>query len=89
MGKLLQIIAIVIILAALAAAIALLAADPATAQLRALVILPWALSAILSGILLAAFGSMLRQLSAIRAATERQAALFQAILDRRAPTAAQ
>lgn len=38
MGKLLQIIAIVIILAALAAAIALLAADPATAQLRALVI---------------------------------------------------
>lgn len=89
MGKLLQIIGIVTILAALAAAIALLATDPATAQLRALVVLPWALSAILSGILLAAFGSMLRQLSAIRAATEHQAALFQAILDRRAPTAAQ
>ncbi|WP_077967925.1 hypothetical protein [Ensifer adhaerens] len=89
MGKLLQIIGIVIILAALAAAVTLLAVDPATAQFRALVVLPWVLSAILIGILLAAFGAMLRQLSAIRAATEQQAALFQAILDRRAPTTAQ
>ncbi|OCP11142.1 MULTISPECIES: hypothetical protein [unclassified Ensifer] len=88
MGKLLQIIGIVIIIAAAVVATATLAVDPATAQLRALMVLPWALSAILSGILLTAFGSMLRQLSAIRAATERQAALFQAILDRRTPAAA-
>ncbi|MBD9558382.1 hypothetical protein ACI2KT_32970 [Ensifer adhaerens] len=89
MGKLLQIIGIVIIVAAIVVGLAMLVGDPATAYLRALSILPWTWSAILTGILLAAFGSMLRQLSAIRAATERQATLFQAILDRRAPTTAQ
>jgi O-antigen ligase len=46
----------------------------------------WAIPAIVGFVLIAAFGSMLGQLKAIRAATERQAEAFQKIADRR-PTA--
>jgi hypothetical protein len=48
-------------------------------------LLPWAVPAVVGFIIIAAFGNMLGQLKAIRAATERQAAVFQAIADRRAP----
>jgi hypothetical protein len=48
-------------------------------------LLPWAVPAIVGFIMIAAFGNMLGQLKAIRVATERQAALFQAMTDRRAP----
>jgi hypothetical protein len=43
----------------------------------------WAIPAVVGFVLIAAFGSMLGQLKAIRAAAERQAEAFQAIVDRR------
>lgn len=48
-----------------------------------LAILPWAFPAIASGLLLVAFGAMLDQLTAIRAAAERQTEIFEQLLERR------
>lgn len=48
-----------------------------------LAILPWAFPAIASGLLLVAFGAMLDQLAAIRAAAERQTEIFEQLLERR------
>jgi hypothetical protein len=46
-------------------------------------LLPWALPAIVGFVMVAAFGNMLGQLKAIRAASERQADMFQSIMDSR------
>jgi hypothetical protein len=43
--------------------------------------LPWAAPAFVGFVLIAAFGSMLAQLKAIRAATERQAEILQKLLE--------
>jgi uncharacterized membrane protein len=48
-----------------------------------LAILPWAFPAIAGGLLLVAFGAMLDHLTAIRAAAERQAEIFEQLLERR------
>ncbi|MGF9566888.1 hypothetical protein AAIH70_25605 [Neorhizobium sp. BT27B] len=45
--------------------------------------LPWAAPALVGFVLVAAFGSMLAQLKAIRAASERQADIFQKLFDRK------
>ncbi|MDK1492297.1 hypothetical protein QN219_19885 [Sinorhizobium sp. 7-81] len=50
-----------------------------------LAVLPWAFPAIAGGLILVAFGSMLDHLAAIRSAAEKQADIFQKLLDRRAP----
>ena len=46
-------------------------------------LLPWGVPAIVGFIIIAAFGNMLGQLKAIRTATERQAEIFQSMVDRR------
>lgn len=46
-------------------------------------LLPWAIPAIVGFIMIAAFGNMLGQLKAIRAASERQADIFQKLFDRK------
>lgn len=46
-------------------------------------LLPWAVPAIVGFIMIAAFGNMLYQLKAIRAASERQADMFQRMIERR------
>lgn len=43
-------------------------------------LLPWAIPAIVGFVLVAAFGNMLFQLKAIRAATERQGEMFSEIM---------
>ena len=43
-------------------------------------LLPWALPAIVGFVMVAAFGNMLGQLKAIRAASERQAEMFSEIM---------
>lgn len=45
--------------------------------------LPWALPAMVAFVMIAAFGNMLSQLKAIRASSEKQAELFQSIMDSR------
>lgn len=55
----------------------------AAASIVFLGLLPWAVPAIFGCILVVAFGNMLAQLKAIRAASERQVELFQSIMDRR------
>ncbi|WP_288427085.1 hypothetical protein [uncultured Agrobacterium sp.] len=45
--------------------------------------LPWAVPAIVGFVMIAAFGNMLGQLKAIRAASERQAEMFAEIMTRR------
>jgi hypothetical protein len=45
--------------------------------------LPWAAPAFVAFVLIAAFGSMLAQLKAIRASTERQADNLQGLYDRK------
>jgi hypothetical protein len=46
-------------------------------------VLPWAFPAIAGGLLLVAFGAMLDHLAAIRSAADRQADIFQQLLERR------
>ena len=46
-------------------------------------LLPWAVPAIIGCVIIAAFGNMLGQLKAIREASEKQAEMFQSILDGR------
>jgi hypothetical protein len=48
-------------------------------------ILPWSFPAIAGGLILVAFGSMLDHLAAIRSAAERQADIFQQLIERRNP----
>ena len=43
-------------------------------------LLPWAIPALVGFVMVAAFGNMLSQLKAIRAASERQAEMFQEIM---------
>lgn len=47
--------------------------------------LPWAFPAIAGGLILVAFGAMLDHLAAIRAASQRQAEIFEQLLARRGP----
>jgi len=71
MATILEIAGALIVLLTLAAAAVIMsqAHDPSALIL----LLPWALPSILGGVIVAAFGSMLAQLVAIRKATERQA----------------
>ncbi|MDW9550853.1 hypothetical protein [Sinorhizobium meliloti] len=46
-------------------------------------VLPWAFPAVAGGLLLVAFGAMLDHLAAIRSAADRQADIFQQLLERR------
>ncbi len=52
-------------------------------MLTLLSLLPWAVPAIIGCIIIAAFGNMLGQLKAIREASEKQAEVFQTILERK------
>ncbi|WP_457583623.1 hypothetical protein [Ensifer canadensis] len=83
MDTLLKVAGALVILISAGAAVA--ATMPSFGAPAVMLALQWALPAIGIGIALAAFGSMLGQLKRIRLAAERQADLFQSILDRRQP----
>ncbi|MBZ7922211.1 malate:quinone oxidoreductase [Ensifer adhaerens] len=70
-------------------AIALQATVPSFGWLGIVLALQSAAPTIGAGIALAAFGSLLAQLKKIRLATERQADLFQSIVERRSQPAAE
>ena len=53
------------------------------AMLALVASMTWALPAVVGFVIIAAFGSMLGQLKAIRAASERQAEMFQVIMSSR------
>lgn len=71
MDKFLEIVGIVIVLLTLLVAVVITANSGNANTL--FYILPWAVPSVIGGVVLAAFGSMLEQLKAIRAATEFQA----------------
>ncbi|MBB6509392.1 MULTISPECIES: hypothetical protein [Rhizobium/Agrobacterium group] len=83
MGKVLMWIGWIGIVLVVCALVALMASagQGSYALLALLAALPWAAPAFIGSVLVAAFGSMLLQLNAIRAATERQAELFAQLLD--------
>lgn len=83
MGKFLEFLGGAITIGALVLLALMLAPSPDIATLFA--ILPWAFPAIAAGLLLVTFGAMLDHLAAIRAAAERQADIFQQLLERRTP----
>ncbi|MDM9627246.1 hypothetical protein QTL95_15165 [Rhizobium sp. S152] len=77
MAKILQIIGVLIVLAVLIALLFLVAIGSSASVL--FVALPWAIPSIVCGILIAAFGSMLEQLVAIRLTAEKQTAILEEI----------
>ncbi|WP_320203991.1 hypothetical protein [Agrobacterium rosae] len=82
MDKFLQIIGALGVCLVLLATIAMLVnSGGGTAAFIILMgLLPWSIPAIVGFVLVAAFGSMLSQLKAIRSASERQAEMFSQIL---------
>ncbi|MDX3929195.1 MAG: hypothetical protein QHC90_25765 [Shinella sp.] len=80
MDKFLEIIGLLIVVVTLFLMVAVVkqSGDAVTLVLS----LSWAVPAIIGGVILAAFGSMLGQLKAIRANSEKQTELFQSLLDR-------
>ncbi|WEX79005.1 hypothetical protein PYH37_003978 [Sinorhizobium numidicum] len=83
MGKFLEILGGIVTIGTLA----LTATTLTPLDIRTLLtVLPWAFPAIAGGLILVAFGAMLDHLAAIRTASERQAEIFQQLLDRRAPS---
>ncbi|KQY20763.1 hypothetical protein [Rhizobium sp. Root483D2] len=81
MDKFLEVVGIAIVLLTLGALLLLVAG--AQSPLILLPALPWAIPSIIGGVVIAAFGSMLGQLKAIRDAAERQAAILQRMLNNR------
>lgn len=87
MDTFLKIAGAVVIVVSLA--IALRVTVPSFGSVGIILALQSASPAIGAGVALAAFGSMLGQLKKIRLAAERQADLFQSILERRSQPAAE
>ncbi len=83
MGKFLEFLGGAIVIGTLVVLASMLMPSPDVRTLLA--VLPWAIATIAGGLVLVAFGGMLDHLVAIRAATERQADIFQQLLERRAP----
>ncbi|ABR60281.1 hypothetical protein GOC91_28675 [Sinorhizobium medicae] len=81
MGKFLEFLGGTIVIGTLALLAMTLVPTPDVKTLVA--VLPWAFPAIASGLILVAFGAMLGHLAAIRSAADRQADIFQQLLDRR------
>lgn len=79
MDKFLEIVGIAIVLLTLGVLLLLVAGSQSPVLL--IPALPWAIPSIIGGVVLAAFGSMLGQLKAIRDASERQAAILQRMLN--------
>ena len=87
MDTFLKIAGAVVIVVSLA--VALNATMPSFGWLGIILAVQSALPTVGAGIALAAFGSLLGQLKKIRLATERQADLFQSILERRSQPSAE
>ena len=83
MGRFLEFLGGAIVIGTLILLVLNLFPSPDTETLVA--ILPWAFPAISGGLILVAFGAMLDHLAAIRSAAERQADIFQQLLERRNP----
>ena len=85
MGRFLEVIGALGVVAVLLVVMIMLgnSGGGAAAGIVLLGTLPWALPAIFGCILVVAFGNLLAQVKAIRAASERQVELFQSIMDRR------
>ncbi|MQW86183.1 hypothetical protein [Sinorhizobium saheli] len=83
MGKFLEFLGGAIVLGTLA--LVAMTLVPSLDMKTLVTILPWAFPAVAGGLILVAFGSMLDHLAAIRSASEKQAEIFQQLLERRNP----